>query len=86
MTRTTGRLEDAYDILAQTPEYILCRSREANPVHTYAVQRLDRDSKNRCQHKDHDQDPLAFRIRILLPGIDRTGRLGLWKCQDGQGI
>ncbi len=43
MTRTTGRLEDAYDILAQTPEYILCRSREANPVHTYAVQRLDEE-------------------------------------------
>ena len=41
MTRTTGRLEDAYDILAQTPEYILCRSREANPRHTYATMKLD---------------------------------------------
>ena len=41
MTRATGRLEDAYEILQRSERYILCRSKAANPRHTYATMKLD---------------------------------------------
>ena len=41
MTRTTGRLEDSYEILQRSEHYILCRSKAANPHHTYATMKLD---------------------------------------------
>lgn len=41
MEKTMGTLGDAYEVLAASKSYILCRSRAANPAHTYAVQRLD---------------------------------------------
>ena len=41
MTRATGRLEDAYEILQRSERYILCRSKAANPHHTFATMKLD---------------------------------------------
>ena len=41
MTRATGRLQDAYEILQRSERYILCRSKAANPRHTYATMKLD---------------------------------------------
>ena len=41
MTRATGRLQDAYEILQRSERYILCRSKAANPRHTYATLKLD---------------------------------------------
>ena len=45
MMGPTGTLADAYDILAATSQYILCRSRAANPNYTYAIQRVDSDGR-----------------------------------------
>ena len=42
MTRATGRLEDAYEILQRSERYILCRSKSGKtPRHTYATMKLD---------------------------------------------
>lgn len=41
MTGTYGRLEDAYEILQHSGRYILCRSKAANPHHTFATMKLD---------------------------------------------
>ena len=43
MEKSIGTIGDAYEILASTKQFILCRSLTANPVHTYAVMRLDED-------------------------------------------
>ena len=43
MEKSIGTVGDAYEILASTRQFILCRSLTANPVHTYAVMRLDED-------------------------------------------
>ena len=41
MTRAAGRLEDAYEIIQRSERYILCRSKAANPHHTFATMKLD---------------------------------------------
>ena len=53
MTRATGRLEDAYEILQRSERYILCRSKAANAIYYRSVDmRRISDPKERERYAD----------------------------------
>ena len=61
MEKSIGTIGDAYEILASTKQFILCRSLTANPVHTYAVMRLDEDGH-----------PFDIRVRAEREAAERA--------------